>query len=160
MEIGRRCGLRLEGVGMPGHFLVRDPAAPAVLIDPFNQGRRLDHSDCERLLHTITGTRTRLTPAMLASTGPCAILARMLANLDHSFERRGDTRALAWVATLRLGLPDLPAGDRLQLANRLGSLGRFAAAADVLEELASDPSAGDVATRLRSDAASLRARLN
>ena len=26
MEIGRRCGVPLEGVGMPGHFLLRDPA--------------------------------------------------------------------------------------------------------------------------------------
>jgi regulator of sirC expression with transglutaminase-like and TPR domain len=160
MEIGRRGGLRLEGVGMPGHFLVRDPASPGVLIDAFNRGRRLDRADCERLLHAVTGTRTELTPAMLAPTGPRAILARMLANLDRSFDRRGDTQALGWVSTLRLGLPDLPAGDRLQLANRLGSLGRFDAAADLLEVVAADQPAGDAASRLRADAASLRARLN
>src|SRR5439155_10429895 len=116
MEIGRRCGLPLEGVGMPGHFLVRDPAAPDLLIDAFDSGRRLDRSGCERLLQTVAGTRTELTQAMLAATGRRAILARLLANLDRSFERRSDTKALSWVGALRLRIPDLPAGDRLQLA--------------------------------------------
>jgi regulator of sirC expression with transglutaminase-like and TPR domain len=160
IEIGRRCGLRLEGVGMPGHFLVRDPGTPDLLIDAFEGGRRLDRSDCERLLQTVTGTRTELTPAMLAATGPRAILARMLANLDRSFERQADTKAVSWVCTLRLGIPDLPAGDRVQLANRLGSLARFHEAAQVLEDVAGEQAAGDLRSRLQSDAASLRARLN
>jgi regulator of sirC expression with transglutaminase-like and TPR domain len=160
MEIGRRCGLRLEGVGMPGHFLVRDPDMPELLIDAFDQGRRLGRAECERLLQTVTGTRTELTEAMLVTTERRAILARMLANLDRAFERRADTKALSWVSTLRLGLPDLPAGDRLQLANRLGSLGRFHEAADVLDGLAEDPAASEFRSRLQSDAAGLRARLN
>jgi regulator of sirC expression with transglutaminase-like and TPR domain len=160
IEIGRRCQVRLEGVGMPGHFLVRDPATPGLFIDAFEGGKRLDRSDCERLLQTLTGTRTELTPAMLATTGPRAILARMLANLDRSFERRADTPALSWVCTLRLGIPDLPAGDRVQLAGRLGSLARFHEAAQLLESLAAEQDAGDLRSRLQSDAASLRARLN
>jgi regulator of sirC expression with transglutaminase-like and TPR domain len=160
VEIGRRCGLRLEGVGMPGHFLVRDPAAPDLLIDAFDGGRRLGHADCERLLQTVTGTHTELTQAMLAATGRRAILGRMLANLDRSFERRGDSKALSWVCTLRLGIPDLPAGDRLQCANRLGSLGRFDDAARALEDLADEQAAGGLRSRLQSSAAELRARLN
>ena len=125
MEIGSRCGLRLEGVGMPGHFLVRDPARPDRLIDPFNQGRHLDRLDCQRLLQSIAGGEARLTEAMLATTGRRAILARMLANLDRSFERRNDTRSLSWVSTLRAGIPGLTAADRHQISARLGSVGRF-----------------------------------
>jgi regulator of sirC expression with transglutaminase-like and TPR domain len=160
IEIGRRCGLRLQGVGMPGHFLVRDPAWPEVFIDAFHGGRRLDRSGCERLLQAVTGTRHQLTQEMLATTGPRAILARMLANLDRSFGRRGDGKALSWVCTLRMGIPELPAADRLQLANRLAGLGRFNDAAALLEYLADEQAAGDLQSRLRSDAAILRARLN
>ena len=160
MEIGRRCGVRLDGVGLPGHFLVRDPAAPEMLIDAFDRGRPLDRDECERLLRGVTGTESELTQAMLAATGRRAILARMLANLDRSFERRADTRSLDWVCTLRLQIPDLPGGDRLQLASRLGRVGRFDDAAGVLEDLAGDQPAADISSRLQSEATGLRARLN
>ncbi len=160
IEVGRRCGVELEGVGMPGHFLVRDPTAPQLLIDAFNGGQRLDPPACERLLRTATGSQAGLTPSMLAPTGPRAILARMLANLDRSFERRADYRSLLWVSRLRLRIPELPSGDRVHLSARLGTLGRFDDAADVLDDLAEVQTAEEVAARLRSEAVSLRARLN
>ena len=160
IEVGRRCGVELEGVGMPGHFLVRDPTAPHLLIDAFNGGQRLDPPACERMFRTVTGSPAGPTPDMLAATGRRAILARMLANLDHSFERRADYRSLLWVSRMRLGIPDLPPGDRVHLATRLGTLGRFDDAATVLEGLAAAHPTPEVAARLRSEAASLRARLN
>lgn len=160
IEVGRRCGLSLEGVGMPGHFLVRDPASPQMLIDAFDGGRLLDRSGCERVLRAVSGARVELTPEMLAATGPRTILARMLANLDRSFERRADHRSLLWVSRLRLEIPDLPLGDRVQLAGRLGGLGRFDDAAGVLDTLADAQPGSDLTTRLRDEATSLRARLN
>jgi regulator of sirC expression with transglutaminase-like and TPR domain len=160
IEVGRRCGVELHGVGMPGHFLVRDPAAPDLLIDAFNAGQRLDPPTCERLFRTLTGSQSGLTPDMLAPTGPRAILGRMLANLDRSFERRADYRSLLWVSRMRLSIPDLPSGDRVHLSARLGTLGRFDDAAAVLDQLAETQTAPEVAARLRAEAASLRARLN
>lgn len=160
IEVGRRCGLHLEGVGMPGHFLVRDVATPELLIDAFDGGARLDHPACERLLRRLAGPGTELTPAMLATTGPHAILARMLANLDRSFERRADRSGLLWVSALRLGMPELPVGDRMQLAGRLGALGRFDAAADLFDAIADHQRGADVVGRLRAEATSMRARLN
>jgi regulator of sirC expression with transglutaminase-like and TPR domain len=160
MEVGGRCGLRLEGVGMPGHFLVRDPARSDWLIDAFNQGRQLDRSGCERLLQSLAGREARLTEAMLVTTGRRAILARMLANLDRSFERRNDTASLFWVCTLRAGIPGLTMADRHQIAARFASLGRFDTAAELLEALASEQSAAELRARLEADAAGLRARLN
>jgi regulator of sirC expression with transglutaminase-like and TPR domain len=160
IEIGRRCGVRLEAVGMPGHFLVRDPAVPGLLIDAFDGGRRLDHVDCERLLRSIVGGGARLTPEMLATTGPLATLGRMLANLDRSFERRGDYGSLAWVSDLRLHVPQTSLGDRTHLAGRLAALGRLDAAADVLEEAARAGPGSEVRDRLLAEGAALRARLN
>jgi regulator of sirC expression with transglutaminase-like and TPR domain len=159
VEIGRRCGVRLEPVGMPGHFLVRDPADPEALLDPFDRGRRLDRAGAEQLLRLTTGEDARLTPEKLATTGTHTILARMLANLDRSFERRRDRASLAWVCDLRLELPQAALGDRLQLAMRLGALGRFHVAATVLEETATvQPE--ETRDRLLREALSLRARLN
>jgi regulator of sirC expression with transglutaminase-like and TPR domain len=160
IEIGRRCGVPLEAVGMPGHFLVRDPAAPEQLIDPFDEGRRLSRSDCEHLFRAATGRDTALTPQMLSGTGPRATLARMLANLDRSFARRGDRTALAWVSQMRMAIPNCPVGDRSQLAARLASLGRFDAAAAVLELAAAEAPGSEMRSRLAQEASTIRARLN
>jgi regulator of sirC expression with transglutaminase-like and TPR domain len=160
IEVGRRCGVPLEAVGMPGHFLVRDPSAPEYLIDAFDQGRRLDRPDCERLLRAVTGGAGQLTPDMLATSGTRATLARMLANLDRSFERRGDTESLAWVSELRVSIPTSAAGDRRQLAGRLAALGRLDTAAAVLEEAAGAAVGPEVRNQLLREAFTLRARLN
>jgi regulator of sirC expression with transglutaminase-like and TPR domain len=160
IEVGRRCGVALEAVGMPGHFLVRDPRAPEYLIDAFDQGRTLDHADCERLLRASTGSTGRLTPDFLATSGPWATLARMLANLDRSFERRGDNAALTWVSELRRRIPMAAIGDRRQLAGRLAALGRLDASAAVLEEAGRVAAGTEIGNELLRKAASLRARLN
>ncbi len=160
VEVGRRAGVVLEAVGMPGHFLVRDPARPGTLIDPFDAGRPLDMAGCERLLHQTTGATARLTPEMLAATGAHAVLARMLANLDRAFEMAQDRRSLSWVCDLRLALPAATMGDRTQLAGRLASLGRLDVAASVLEQVAGAVTSERVRARLVEQAGTFRARLN
>lgn len=159
VEVAARCGVNLDPVGMPGHFLVRDPSRPRQFIDAFDGGRRLDVPAAERLLRSTTGTMSRLTSDMLTRTPRNAVLARMLANLDASYQRRGDIAALRWVSQLRLGVPDAPAGDRIQLASRLAGLGRWDAAAGVLEEVGGLLT-GDARQRVLVEARALRARLN
>jgi regulator of sirC expression with transglutaminase-like and TPR domain len=139
MEIGRRCGVALEGVGMPGHFLVRDPNRPELLIDAFSGGRRLDHAECVRLIHAVTGEAIELRGDMLATVGSRAILTRMLANLDHSFRRRRDRNGVRWVTSLRAAIPGLSMADRMALADGLVGLGSYEEAAAHLEEMARAP---------------------
>ncbi len=160
IEVGRRCGLRLDAVGMPGHFLVRDPATPEELIDAFDGGRRLGHGECEQLLRAATGGAAPLTPEMLSATRTWTTLARMLLNLDGSFGRRRDYRSLSWVSELRLGIPRTSLADRAQLAGRLATLGRLDVAATVLEDAAGATTAADARPRLLAEAATFRARLN
>ena len=51
IEVARRLGLKVEGVGMPGHFLVRCHINNKdIILDPFNKGRSLTEADCEQLL--------------------------------------------------------------------------------------------------------------
>jgi regulator of sirC expression with transglutaminase-like and TPR domain len=161
IEVARRAGLVLEGVGMPGHFLVRDPAQPDWLIDTFSGGVRMGHEACEQLLRATAGPTAQLSPSMLAPTGPRAVIQRMLTNLDHSFRRRYDVRSLTWVTRLRLSVPGLGLSSRAELAAQLEELGYPGEAAHVYDELAAQPGLdASVADRLAARAVSARAVFN
>jgi regulator of sirC expression with transglutaminase-like and TPR domain len=161
IEVGRRSGVPLEGVGMPGHFLVRDRTEPDVLIDPFSGGRRVDHAACEALLQAVAGPTAQLTPAMLAPTGSRAVVNRMLANLDRSFRDRQDHRSLTWVTRLRLSVPGIGLGNRADLAAQLADLGYPGEAADAYDEMAQWPGLDpNIAERLHTRSIVARATLN
>lgn len=119
MEVGRRVGVELEGVGMPGHFLVGAEAVlghPPELLDPFGGGRRLDAEECRLLHRSLHGSAAPWSSDLLAPTPPHAILARMLANLAASYAANGDTAARTWVARLRAAVPGQPAGVQARLS--------------------------------------------
>ncbi len=158
MEIGRRVGVPLEGVGMPGHFLVRHTAPPRVLIDPFHGGRMLDADQCTDLFTTLFGMTATLPASVLDGAPPRAILARMLANLKQSYLERRDPASLVWVTRLRAAIPGVDPTEMAQLAQSLVNFGRFGEAADALEELAA--SHGESGKSLWVQARALRARLN
>jgi regulator of sirC expression with transglutaminase-like and TPR domain len=158
VEVGRRVGVPLHGVGMPGHFLVGAEAEPGMFVDPFHGGRVLDAAGCRELFATLSGRNVLFADAYLEPTGTRAVLLRVLNNLQRSYLERGAADA-AWVARLRLLFAELPDRDRRQTAAVLGALGRFGEAAAVLDELAAaldDP----VATAVAAEARALRAREN
>ncbi|MGZ4688581.1 MAG: SirB1 family protein [Acidimicrobiia bacterium] len=158
VEIGRRIGLALHGVGMPGHFLVGVDNEPGVFVDPFHAGRMLDVEGCRGVFASLQGPDAPFSPSYLAPTGPRAILLRVLNNLQRSYLQRSSVDAV-WVARLRLRFAELPVAERHQTATLLGSLGRFTEAAAALDALATgldEPAATSVAVEARA----LRAREN
>ncbi len=62
MEVGRRIGAPVHGVGMPGHFLVMDASRDGVWCDPFHGGALYDIEGCRRLF----AARSRECPWVLA----------------------------------------------------------------------------------------------
>ncbi len=66
MAVGRRVGVPLVGVGMPGHFLLRDQVDHDVFVDPFGGGRLLDSSACAAVFHAVHGPDAAFHPAYLA----------------------------------------------------------------------------------------------
>jgi regulator of sirC expression with transglutaminase-like and TPR domain len=159
MEVGRRLGLDLVGVGMPGHFLIQHVGSdPPVWVDPFSGGRLLDRQMCEERFHLVNGASTPFLETYLDPVGPRAILGRMLANLKAIYATRGNLEALAWVFALRLAIPGVPPIERRELARVLGSTGQFDKAAEALEELAE--TLPTQASSLLAEAVALRARLN
>src|SRR5262249_34295774 len=56
LEIARRIGLKLFGVGMPGHFVVKFVGDEnEILIDPFNGGRLLSEEKCREMIKEMYG---------------------------------------------------------------------------------------------------------
>jgi len=124
MEVAQRVGLRCDGIGYPGHFLVRcgDPESP-IFVDPFNQGVRLDR---EELLAPLRGEQIAgASPeSFLAAVTRRQILQRMLQNLHMAYRERRDLQR--WLAVVELALRIEPwnaalVGERGMLYYRLGT---------------------------------------
>ena len=156
IEVGRRLGVALDGVGMPGHFLVRHRADPGTFLDPFGGGRRLDAAGCQDIFTNLGGTVWE--DSFLEPVGARAILTRMLLNLQGVF-LPADLRSAAWVLELRLTIPGVAVADRLGLARALGAMGQFGPAATALERVAAELPSEEAAT-VRAESRGLRARHN
>jgi regulator of sirC expression with transglutaminase-like and TPR domain len=155
LEVGRRRGVVLHGVGMPGHFLVG--GEPGEWFDPFHHGARLDIGDCAAMFAGLH-PETSFAPHFLRPVGPRAIVTRMLLNLQHTLADR-DPNAGVWVARIRLRVPGVALSERADAASVLGRLGQFAEAANEFDRLAAQLT-GDDAGRATAAAATLRARAN
>lgn len=155
MEVARRRGLELVGIGMPGHFLVRDATDEDVFVDPFNR-QVLDRTGAEKLFETVHGPKAKFEDRFLEPVDDRAIITRMLTNLQRSYVARGDRAGALWAQCLRVLVPGTTVQDRRQLAAMLAANGRFDAAAVELEAIAAEGGGA----RDRHAARALRAKLN
>lgn len=109
LEIAQSIGLRAQGVGFPGYFLVKVrlpyPHEGQVVIDPFT-GESLGKEDLsERLvpLHAESGLLSsgqvsdELLKHYLRAATPREIVARMLRNLEEVYTSHQDPERLAMV---------------------------------------------------------------
>ncbi len=112
LELARRVGLPLEGVGMPGHFLLRypDPAEP-ILVDAFSQGAIVTEEACRQRLRGLYGDALPLTTEMLEPVGTRAILFRMLNNLKGIYAQHADLARAARTVDLMLLVEPAAVGE-------------------------------------------------
>ena len=90
VEVARRAGIVLAGVGLPGHFVVGHfGRSPPLLLDPFHGGAGLD-------------APASFDPRPWA---PHETALRMLNNLVGSYARRADLGRAIRAAEMRLALP-------------------------------------------------------
>ncbi|MBE2252249.1 MAG: transglutaminase family protein [Myxococcus sp.] len=145
MEVGRRAGLDVQGVGLPGHFVAR---LDDELFDPFHEGRRLSIEDCQALVARAGAT---FDQRHLAPVAPRAICWRMLNNLKNGWIQQAQPAQALPVVDLLLTLaPRHPAELRLR-AGLLLDLGAFRAALTDLEAcLKERPEPPDVADLRRT----------
>jgi regulator of sirC expression with transglutaminase-like and TPR domain len=143
--VGRRVGVQVDGIGFPGHFLARVGGERGVYVDPFRGGRILDERAQSELARSVLGEGRPLSAEHLAPSSTLAIAVRMLLNLKHAHERRGD-HAAALVVTDRLVDLGGSAEHRRDRGKHALALGAHRAAASDLERyLAERPAARDAA---------------
>jgi regulator of sirC expression with transglutaminase-like and TPR domain len=152
MEVGNRVGVPFEGVGFPGHFLVRVPAGAGdpLILDPFHGGQRVDDDELLDRLRTLADANQgprfeNVPPEFLTPTSARAMLGRMLRNLLRIYlERDADAEALLAVDLLLVLTPQ--GADEIRtrgyLYDRLGC--PAAAAADFRRYLELAPEAEDI----------------
>ena len=155
--VGRRLGVPLDVVGMPGHVLLGSPDRPGRWWDPFDGGRALDLAAVTALHARVVGGE--LHPSLLSPLDAHQVLIRMLNNLRGIAAAAGDRIGLARTLALRNAVPGVPVAERVELATALAAGGRFGQAADLLDALAGEVE-GPEARRLQAGAVRLRARSN
>jgi regulator of sirC expression with transglutaminase-like and TPR domain len=160
LEVGRRVGLRLHGVGLPGHFVVgATVGTDSVLLDPFDGGTVLTQETAAEVVSRAVGRRVTLTEEHFVPVTKRQILARMLANLKGAYARREEwAKSLAIVDRLLVldGPSSVFVRDRGSLLIKLGDLMR--GAAEWQRYLTAHPQAGD-AERLKRELRRVRERL-
>jgi len=151
MEVAQRVGLQCDGIGYPGHFIVRygGPDAP-VYVDPFQQGARIDR---EELLARLRGQRlgSASPESFLSAITRRQVLQRMLNNLHSIFRERRDLQHWMAVVELQLRLEPwnaLLVGERGMLNYRLGNVEQALADLETYVSAGDRPEANPGALRL------------
>jgi regulator of sirC expression with transglutaminase-like and TPR domain len=161
MEVARRIGFPLAGIGLPGHFLLkhRTDDGKEMLIDCFNRGDLLSRQDCQSRLDEIYSGEMKMRPEFLRPIGRRQILTRMLNNLKTVYLSTRNFRKALPIADLLLVVSPQSAEDVKQRALLRYSLGmQRLAAADLDEYLRLLPEASD-ADEIRQMTISVRRML-
>ena len=90
IEVGRRAGVRLVGVGFPFHFLAGSLDCPGLYVDLFEGAQLLDEAACAQRLSALTQGRMTLRPEHLSPCTTSEIVTRALRNLKRFHLQRGD----------------------------------------------------------------------
>jgi regulator of sirC expression with transglutaminase-like and TPR domain len=158
MEVARRVGFPLFGVGMPGHFLLKhyDVDGRSILIDVFESGSIVTEEDCRRKLNDIYSGQLTLQPEFLLPVTRRQMLTRMLNNLRSIYLTQRDFRRAVQVVDLILVIyPRSPEDVKQRAVLRYNLDDYRGALSDFEEYVKMSPDASD-AEEIRHTALSLR----
>lgn len=169
LEVARRLGAPLRGVGLPAHFMVKWPLSEDeggdLFVDVFNHGELLDAPTCHQFILRLLAPQGphSFDPTWARPLTTRQILTRVLYNLKLAYLHRGETaNALDVIDRLVALRPDMPQELRDRGLLRLALGESLLAAADIAAYLEREPNAPDNA-RLRRRMEStreVRAKLN
>lgn len=145
LELAQRIGMEVEGVGLPGHFIVRQHLANggSQLIDAFNEGELLDRADAAKILRD--NQRRELVEDDLQPASRKQILLRMLGNLRGLAERDGDHEAILRYLEAAIAIDPESVADRgMRAVARFQTGRRDAAVADLDWFLENQPAGLDL----------------
>jgi regulator of sirC expression with transglutaminase-like and TPR domain len=126
IEVGRRLGLQMEGIGLPGHFITGARiGGEQVLLDPFNRGAVLTVEACGQVVRQALGRAVRLRPEHFAPVDNRQFLTRMLANLKAVYWRQEAWPKVVRVIDRMLALNPAAAGERRDRGAAWSNMGRL-----------------------------------
>lgn len=133
MELGRRLGLEIHGVGLPGHFVVKHVWGPdnEQLIDAFDHGNKIGREEAAEIVLAYTGEELR--EEHLASADKKTIVLRILRNLTAVAEQHKDLEAMLRYLDCSLAVDSSRPQDRAQRALIRFQTGRRVAAIEDLD---------------------------
>jgi regulator of sirC expression with transglutaminase-like and TPR domain len=158
MEVARRVGFQLFGVGMPGHFLLKhyDVDGHSILIDAFERGSIVTEEDCRQKLDSIYSGQVALQLEFLLPVTRRQMLTRILNNLRSIYLSQRDFRRAVQVVDLILVIYPRSPEDMKQRAVLRYNLNDFRGALSDFEEYVKmSPDASD-AEEIKQTALSLR----
>ncbi|MGC2698528.1 MAG: transglutaminase-like domain-containing protein [Candidatus Angelobacter sp.] len=158
MEVARRVGFPLFGVGMPGHFLLKhyDVDGRAILIDAFELGSIVTEDDCRKKLDSIYSGQLAMQPEFLLPVTRRQMLTRMLNNLRSIYLTQRDFRRAVQVVDLILAIYPRSPEDVKQRAVLRYNLDDYRGALNDFDDYVKmSPDASD-AEEIRQTALSLR----
>mgnify|MGYP003386883165 FL=1 len=143
--MGEALGLDIDGIGFPGHFLLKinltkngilqgENQPEPVIIDPF-AGQVLNINDCKDLLAVSSGNALPFKLEYLAAIDKRAILRRMLGNLKAIYLNTADYPQALTLCDRLLLLDNDSVQDRIDRAGVLEKLECYEPAAQDLEQL-------------------------
>ena len=145
MEVGRSLGLVFEGIGLPGHFVIRvGPPEQEAYVDPFEGGTVLSRSDCEHRIQSMFGGSVEVGDVHFASYTRKQFLGRILNNLKHIYRSKGEHhKAIMMASFAHMTAPDWGENlkERAWLHHAVGEYRR--AIADLESYLKISPEAKD-----------------
>lgn len=105
IEVGRRAGVAVAGVGLPGHFIARVGGPSGIYVDPFCGGRVLTDRQCRKIVEDVSKGTLPWHDDYLATASTHEIVQRVLRNLMRArraaADQRGMYRAVRFYAALR-----------------------------------------------------------
>jgi serine protease Do len=130
MELARHLGVKVEGIGFPGHFLVRHdpPAGNPRWLDVFDRAKPLSREALAARLRADAGEE--LDDSHLAVAAPKAILVRMLNNLLAIAGREDEPEAMLRYLDAMLVIAPDSAYDRVLRMVTAARAGRTETARD------------------------------
>ncbi|MFL5652591.1 MAG: SirB1 family protein [Ktedonobacteraceae bacterium] len=114
MEVGKRVGVQIDGIGLPFHFVVgcRLPQG-RIYIDPFESGHIYSEVECRERVRRMLNGKGKIYAQWFEPISHKNLLVRMLNNLKHIYLHLEDyERALAICDRILLLIPRSPIEQR------------------------------------------------
>lgn len=138
MEVGRRAGISVSGLAMPGHFLARVGGVDGPIVDPFSGGAQRTVKECAAILRKLSNDVLPWQSQYLEAVALHHIVERVLTNLTRCLRGACNPMELYRIVRFQYALRPDDNSLPMVLAGLAEEVGAVRHAAAVLEQVISE----------------------